>query len=262
MADFFLSDQSFIGKCHPVTRLILLVLACLPPLVVDEAVPLSFILGLYLVGAIVSGASQNLWRVKWLILVFIVITVVLWPIFHQSPGKSLFRLGPFSPTSDSVIYGLSMGMRLVAFLVAGIIFLSATRIEDITFGLQKLGMPYRMSFALSLAFRLTPLFMETADQIAVAQKVRGLDLKAGGLIKRAGRYVAILVPVLIAALRRADGLALALESKGFGGAASRTSIIEYQFSWRDPFWLITLAAFTALLVVYRFGMIRIKFFIF
>jgi energy-coupling factor transport system permease protein len=242
VAGFFVTDQSFLGRCHPASRILLLIGACLPPLLVDQAAPAACLLVLYLAAALAFSAWPNVWRVRGLIVAFLVVTAILWPLFHRTPDPPLFKIGPFAPSYGSLLFALAMGLRMVALLVAGVVFLSATRIEDISYGLQKLGMPFRMSFAFSLAFRLTPLFMNGASQIATAQKVRGLDLNAVSLLPRLKGYVAILAPVLITALRRADGLALALESKGFGRSSPRTSFRQYGTTWRDILLLSTITA--------------------
>lgn len=133
----------------------------------------------------------------------------------------------------SLLYGITICLRLNCFVLAAIIFLTCTPIEDFTYGLYRMGPPFAVSFALTLAFRLTPLFMETAQAIAMAQQARGLDLDSGGLFQRIRRYVPIIVPVLVSGLRRADQLAVALESKGFGMAGRRTTIMAFRISWRD-----------------------------
>jgi energy-coupling factor transport system permease protein len=193
-----------------------------------------------------SSAWRNLWQIKWLIVIFLIVAMLMWPVFYRGHGQPLFRLGLIAPSVDALSFALAMGLRLIALLVAGIVFLSATRIEDIAYGFQKLGMPYRVSFAFSLAFRLTPLFMETASQIFAAQRARGLDLHTSGWLKRLKGYAAILAPVLITSLRRADGLALALEARGFGRSAQRTSIVHYQASWRD--WALILVLGSVILL--------------
>ena len=251
MAGFFVSERSFIGLCHPAVRLIALFLACLPPLLIDTPIPALALIGIYAAAALNAGALKNLWRVRWLILTFLAVAMIMWPAFYQVPGPPVFRLGPIAPSSGSLAFALAMGLRLIALLIAGVVFLSTTRIEDISHGLQRLGMPYRASFAFSLAFRLTPLFLETATQISAAQKARGLDLQAAGLLTRLKGYVAVLAPVLITALRRADGLALALESKGFGRSADRTSIVEYHAGWRDAVLIFVLSVMVVLSGLYR-----------
>lgn len=251
MAGFFVSDSSFIGLCHPAVRLIALFLACLPPLLIDRPLPALALIGIYAGAALNAAAWNNLWRVKWLIVTFLVVAMVMWPAFYQVPGPAVFRLGPFAPSIGSLSFAFAMGLRLVALLIAGVVFLSTTRIEEISHGLQKLGTPYRVSFAFSLAFRLTPLFLETAAQISAAQRARGLDLQSAGLLRRLKGYVAILVPVLITALRRADGLALALESKGFGRSTERTSIVQYCFGWRDAVLILGLSVMVLVSGIHR-----------
>ena len=251
MAGFFISDQSMVGRCHPTVRLIALLLACLPPLLIRQPMPAVAIITVYVLAVVGVGAGKNLWRVKWLILMFLLVCMILWPAFLRLPGPPLFRLGPYAPTHESIAFALAMGLRLIALLLAGIIFLSTTRVEDIAHGMQKLGVPYRAAFAFSLAFRLTPLFLDTATQIAAAQKARGLDLDNLGIFKRLKSYVSIVTPVLITALRRAEGLALALESKGFGRSGERTSIASYRAGWRDFFLITFLVGLVALAVAWR-----------
>lgn len=254
MAGFFVTDRSFFGRCHPAVRLIALSLACLPPLAVNRPLEAVALIVIYLAAAWTASAWRNLWRLKWLILVFLTVAMVMWPLFYRSPGPALFRLGPLAPSADSLLFALTMGLRLIALLIAGVTFLSSTRIEDMTSGLERIGLPYRVSFAFSLAFRLTPLFLETARQISAAQKARGLDLEGSGLVARLKGYVAILAPVLMTALRRAEGLALALESKGFGRSARRTSMVQYGLGWRDLSLLGAVLALVCLTVFWRWDL--------
>ena len=52
-------------------------------------------------------------------------------------------------------------------------------------------------------------------------------------LARLRRYVPIVVPILVSGRRRADQLAVALESRGFGNGAHRTILSEYPVTWRD-----------------------------
>lgn len=259
MTGFFITDESFLGRCHPAVRLIALLLACLPLLLTDQPIPVAVLLGLYSLVALVSSAARNLWRIRWITVAFLIMTILTWPLFYQGSGEPLFRLGPVSsPSVEALLFALAMGLRLIALMVAGIVFLSCTRIEDIACGFQKLGMPYRISFAFSLAFRLTPLFMDTASQIFAAQRARGLDLQQSGLLTRMRGYAAILTPVLFTSLRRAEGLALALEAKGFGRTAERSSIMLYQVSWRDGVLLLALGTLVLLVGLWRWGCLPLE----
>ena len=89
------------------------------------------------------------------------------------------------------------------------------------------------AFSLTLAFRLLPLFTTTASTIVSAQACRGLDIRQGGIVRRMGRYLPLLVPLVLSSLRSADALSAALESRGLGMGPGRTFVTEGRFGLRD-----------------------------
>jgi energy-coupling factor transport system permease protein len=108
----------------------------------------------------------------------------------------------------------------------GLVFLAATRVEEMASGLQRMGLPFMAAFSLTLAFRLLPLFAGSGAIIIQAQACRGLSVREGSVTARLRRYLPLLVPLVLSSLRTADGLAVALESRGLGMRPTRTSIIE------------------------------------
>lgn len=229
---FYRPTDSFFEKLHPATRLIALVMAFIPPFF--SRTPLEGLpyFALLLAAAALAGALPNVRKVGGIMVILFVMSVILWSVFQRG-GTPLVALGPVAVTSEGLRFGTTVGIRFNCFVLAAVIFFTATRIEDFTYGLSRLGLPFVVSFTLSLAFRLTPLFMETGQAIVLAQKARGLDLDAGGPLARLRRHIPIIVPVLISSLRRADQLAVALESKGFGRQGQRTVLAEYRLTWRD-----------------------------
>jgi len=71
-----------------------------------------------------------------------------------------------------------------------------------------------------------PVFFDAALAVVQAQRCRGLELGRGGIVARLRRFVPILVPVLIGALRRADRMAMALELRGFNSGRPRTTYLR------------------------------------
>ena len=88
-------------------------------------------------------------------------------------------------------------------------------------------MPYRVGFAITLSFRLVPLFIDSALTVVQAQNLRGYDFNRGGPLERVKRYVPVLIPVFMGALRKANSMAMALEARGFGMSRQPTSFIDY-----------------------------------
>jgi energy-coupling factor transport system permease protein len=74
-----------------------------------------------------------------------------------------------------------------------------------------------MAMMMTIALRFIPTLMEETDKIIKAQSSRGADFDSGGLLKRAKSFIPILIPLFISAFRRADELAIAMESRCYRG---------------------------------------------
>ena len=236
---FFRHTGGFFEQLHPASKLIALALAFIPPFFSSSALRVLPYFALLLLTALIAGAGPHVKRMAPVMSILFIMSLVVW---------SLFPAGPVHPGDGlaGVRYGAMIGIRLNCFVLATLLFLTCTRIEDVTQGLSTLGLPFSVSFTVSLAFRLTPLFMDTARAIALAQKARGLDLESGGPWTRVRRHVPIIVPVIVSGIRRADQLAVALESKGFGHPGPRTLCATYAVTWRDATLLISLSTIIVL----------------
>jgi len=160
------------------------------------------------------------------------VSTILWTF--TLPGATiLWQFGPLAVRQEALLEGLARALRLLSFLVAGVTFLTMTSLEEFAYGLRRLGVPYRVGFAVTLAFRLTPLFLEEARLIANAHRARGLELDRGGPLTRLRLFLPLLAPVMVSGFRRADGLAVALEAKGFSLPGRRTSLLHFAITWRD-----------------------------
>jgi len=246
MYSFYNDRDFFLTRLHPVTRILGLCLLCAAPFTFNHPLYLLPLFAAFLLLAVWAGAWQNLLKVGWLGIIFVIMSLVLWPFFYHG-ATVLYSAGPFSITREGVLFGLAIGIRLDCFLVLGIIFLTVTRLEDFTNGLTVLGVPYSLSFALGLAFRLTPLFAEEAERVVTAQKARGLDLDKGNLLARVRKHIPVIVPVLFLGLKKADQLSISLESKGFGLNIPRTNYQHYRWRTTDVLLLIIIVTLDAVL---------------
>ena len=77
---------------------------------------------------------------------------------------------------------------------------------------------------MSIALRFIPILLEETDKIMKAQMARGADFESGGMMKRIKSLVPLLVPLFVAAFRRANDLALAMEARCYRGGNGRTKM--------------------------------------
>jgi energy-coupling factor transport system permease protein len=198
--------------------------------------------------ALLSGSLANIRRIAGLLTAIGILTVLLWSI--QAKGvRPLFWKFQVEP----VLYGISTAIKIDSMIVAGMIFLSTTKNEEVAIGLVKLGLPYSFTFAFCTALRLAPTVMGSARMVAQAQKSRGLDLHEGGLLSRMKKYIPLLVPIFLTTLRYTNQLSMALESKGFRAMEKRTFLLEARFTGRD-YWV----AFALIIVLIIAISLRIK----
>jgi energy-coupling factor transport system permease protein len=232
----FLDENTMVHRLDPRTKLVSAAILFGICLCFNHPLYLAFITGGMLLTAYGAKALPNFWKLRYILLLLIFFSAVLWPFFVPGPTR-WWAWGPFQVSRESVFYGLAMGLRLATFVGIGLIFLSTTRNEELTNGLIRMGVPYPVAFALSTALRLVPTFAGAGATIIQAQVSRGLDLESGSILRRLGKFIPQAVPLFIYAIHHTNALAMALESKGFDPKAKRTFYYEPKMKGMD-YWVL------------------------
>lgn len=243
----YIDRPTRIHRLHPVVKV--LGMACLFIAAFLSQRPLVMLPLTAGIGAVIVlvGVQRNVWRLRLLFVLVFVMTFIIWTLFFGA-GTPLLAWGPVSISAAGLQFALGMALKLVTFLAVGVLFLSTTKIEEFAYALTRLGMPYKLGFTMTLAFRLVPVFLESAFSVIQAQRCRGFDFDQGNVVQRMRRYVPVIVPVFMGALRRADGMAMALEARGFQASTPRTSFEPFPFRGGDVLALLTLGGIAALYV--------------
>ena len=194
-----------------------------------------------------AGAWANVRRLRVLFLMVFVMTFIVWTLFFRG-GTPLVTWGPLHISAAGLRFALGMAIKLDTFLGVGIVFLSTTKIEEFAYALTRVGMPYKLGFTMTLAFRLVPVFLDAAGTVVQAQRCRGFNFDEGNILQRMRRYVPVIVPVFMGALRRADGMAMALEARGFQARTQRSTFEHFPFRRSDGAALLVAIAIAALYV--------------
>jgi energy-coupling factor transport system permease protein len=192
-----------------------------------------------------TGGMAGVRRMRALFTMVFLMTLLVWTLFYGPDSRPpLLQVGPLLISRSAPWFALGMAVKLVTMLGAGVLFLTTTRVEEFAQALTCLGIPYKLGFTLTLSFRLVPAFLDSAATVVQAQRCRGLDFNHGSLLQRLLRYVPVIVPVFMGALRRADNMAMALEIRGFQSGWPRTVMQQYRFGAADAAALAALSALT------------------
>jgi energy-coupling factor transport system permease protein len=225
----YVEPPTVVHRLHPVTKLLGLMSLYLAAFMVDDPRYLAPV-GLVPIGLLVAaGATSVIRRFALPFVLLFVFTVLVWWL------------------ARGLEVGLSSAMRLGVFFMMGLLLLATTRVEEIAYGLGRLRVPYKAGFTLTLAFRLVPLFFDAAGTILDAQRCRGLRLGEGWPWTRLRRFVPVLVPVFVGALRRGDRMAMALELRGFNSGRPRTTYLRARMGAPD---VLALAVVIAIATTY------------
>ncbi|MBN1642643.1 MAG: energy-coupling factor transporter transmembrane protein EcfT [Anaerolineae bacterium] len=189
----------------------------------QDPAPLLAALGfLLLLGAL----SRPTWRRQlalWRALVPLLATVFLVGCLRWRPEAPLVAVGPIGTTLDALWQAVGMAVRFAGISLAISLAMWTTDPADAIAGLTRLGIPFVLGFPMIMVLQYAVTFGQRFRRILQAQQSRGLTFSRRNPIQVARAYIPVLVPLLIAALRSADTLTLALLSRGFGAPGKRSS---------------------------------------
>jgi len=159
--------------------------------------------------------------------------LALLQVLFQRQGAELFRLGPLAPTTGGLSAGAYVGGRFLAVVLCSYLFVLTTDPADLAYALMRAGLPYRFGFALVTALRLVTVFEQEGQTVYRAQLARGVqyDVRSPRRLLTLARQ--FLLPLLISALGKVDGLAVSMEGRCFGKYPTRTFMKEAPFTRFD-----------------------------
>ena len=210
---------------------------------------------------VVSQSTANVRKIWALLVLLFAYSAFLWPFFvvGQTP---FMTIGKTVLTTEGIAFSVGMGLRLDLMVISGLLLLSTTTVEDFAFALQRLGLPFSISVAFSLAFRWVSSLFETGATVVQAQRSRGLDLAAGTIAGKIRHYPTLVVPLIGHTLRQTTLLAMALESKGFGPGRRRNPYQIVSMRVLDYLTLLVMVIFVGVAMWLRlngYGVLDVRF---
>ncbi len=159
-----------------------------------------------------------------------------------TPGEQvLWSFWIIRITSEAIQQALFFSLRLILLIGGTSLMTLTTSPISLTDGLERLLKPFarlkfpahELAMMMTIALRFIPTLMEEATKIRNAQLARGADFESGNIINRAKSMIPILVPLFVSAFRRADDLAMAMESRCYHGGEGRTRMKVLRFRGAD-----------------------------
>ena len=172
--------------------------------------------------------------------------IILMAIYIFIPNNNYylpvaFNVGSLAVQWDAFCQSGYIILRLILMISLTMVLTSTTKPMDMTYAFEWYMAPlkvvrfpaHEIAMTLSIALRFIPTLLDETERIMKAQASRGVDFNRGGLFKRFGAVIALIIPLFVSALERSEELANAMIVRGYDPRAKRTRYRKLRFTWRD-----------------------------
>ncbi len=190
-----------------------------------------------------------------LMIVYIVMNNVLIFLFSPDHGAGLYGsetilialpLG-YSFTAQQLFYHFNVLLKNACTIPIVLLFVCTTNPSEFAASLNRIGVSYKISYAVALALRYIPDIQREYRDISLAQQARGTEMsKKASLISRLKAASAILIPLILSSMERIETISNAMELRGFGKGKKRSWYSARPFSKWD---ILTIVASVAALAL-------------
>ncbi|KGG81048.1 hypothetical protein Y919_03035 [Caloranaerobacter azorensis H53214] len=211
-----------------------------------------YLLGLFISIGLVIISSENLseWNgyLKFSLILIAVIVIVNVVIVKAGStvlykGPKIFLLGRMKITLESLVYSVSMGIRLLVVISAFCFYTYGIHPDKLLNLFSKWG--NKSVLVIILSTRLFPLMINDYKRISEVQRCRGVKLNTGSIWNRAKNMLPIYNILLLSSLERSFQIAESMYARGYG--SGRRSVYKREM-FRPRDFLIIISVLLAFIV--------------
>ena len=235
--------KSPIHKLTGATKLIVLVFWALASMVTYDTRVLG---AMFIFSIIMFKVSKVKFKdisfVLYFILVFLLINNIAIFFFSPYEGVEIYKtrtdilhlFGPYTITTQQLFYQFNVTLKYFSIIPMALLFMVTTNPSEFAASLNRIGVSYKISYAVAIALRYIPDIQRDYQDISFAQQARGIDMsKKAGVVSRVKSAVAIIMPLIFSSLERIESISSAMELRAFGNKKKRTWYSGRPFEKRD-----------------------------
>ncbi len=144
--------------------------------------------------------------------------------------------GRYVVTEEQMFYQFTKMMKYASVIPLGIIFLFTTNPSELASSINRVGVPYKICYALSLTLRYFPDVQREYFIISKAQQARGLDISKKTSLRHRLKYaIFTVIPLIFSSLDRIENISNAMDLRGFAKKKKRTWYSARKLTYQDYF---------------------------
>ncbi|OJH00074.1 cobalt transporter [Enterococcus termitis] len=239
----YIPDNTAIHKLNGTAKLIFLILLSVACMTTYDT---RFLIGMTVFSLILFKISNIKWHqisfVVKFIFVFSLMNIIAVYLFSPEYGVELYGsrtliwqgIGRFTLTQEQLFYEFNLVLKYFCTIPLVLIFLLTTNPSEFASSLNRIGVSYKISYAVALAIRYIPDIQEDFINISLAQQARGFEMsKKGKLTQRVKGTAQIVFPLILSSLDRIETISTAMELRRFGEKKKRTWYAQQPFHLGD-----------------------------
>ena len=196
--------------------------------------------------------------VFYLISIFLILNLLMIFLFSPLEGTKIYRtqhdifkiFGNYVVTQEQLFYEFNIFIKYFSVIPVGLLFVITTHPSEFASSLNRIGVPYKFSYAVSIALRYIPTVQEDFITISKAQQAKGIDISKN--VKLATRIKNIsytLLPLIFSSLDKIDVISNAMVLRGFGKKNKRTWYQARKMKTSDIVAILVTAVFVVIALV-------------
>ena len=194
-----------------------------------------FLMFLTVLGFILFKVSKIRFKeikiVFYLISIFLILNLLMIFLFSPLEGTKIygtqhdiFRIfGNYVVTQEQLFYEFNIFIKYFSVIPVALLFVITTHPSEFASSLNRIGVPYKFSYAVSIALRYIPTVQEDFITISKAQQAKGIDISRNvKLTTRIKNVSYTLLPLIFSSIDKIDVISNAMLLRGFGKRNRRT----------------------------------------
>lgn len=147
---------------------------------------------------------------------------------------------------EGIQFGFLLGFRLLVIMCLMPLIIMSTRVRELSLGFVKLGVPYRIAFMITTALNQVPILQDEIRTITDAQKLRAFTVfEDGKPLQKLKAYPALVVPLVMGAMKKSMLIGTAMDVRAFGSKKSRSYLHNITMCGKDVAALVGVILFSA-----------------
>ena len=194
-----------------------------------------FLIFLTVLGFILFKVSKIRFKeikiVFYLISIFLILNLLMIFLFSPLEGTKIYGtqhdvfkiFGNYVVTQEQLFYEFNIFIKYFSVIPVALLFVITTHPSEFASSLNRIGVPYKFSYAVSIALRYIPTVQEDFITISKAQQAKGIDIsKNVKLTTRIKNVSYTLLPLIFSSIDKIDVISNAMLLRGFGKRNRRT----------------------------------------